>query len=103
MNFRLEIYVFLQKLCQHRKYLMNNRKSYNGLTQLSVEKFQKAVRRNETSETMAHFFIKNEAFIKSLPPPHHYTTFDEINEKIQKAYNIINPDQPKPEQLTLEL
>lgn len=95
MNFRLRTYSFLQKQIQQRKYLMLNRRSYNGLTELALGHFQEKMFRINSGPAMAKFLIDNEAFIRQIMHPLHYKTHDELTALITEANALIQPPTPK--------
>jgi DNA-binding MurR/RpiR family transcriptional regulator len=97
--FRLRGYNFLQQHIQHRKYLMANRRSYNGLTEYALGCFQEKLMRINSNQAMANFLSGNEAFIRQILHPLHQKTHNELTDLITEADLIIHP--PTPEQLKL--
>lgn len=109
MNFRLRAYKLLMTIIQRRFYLINNRKSYNGIMQVDLDRFRTKVIHAEDSLKMAALILDNEAFIRTIPHPLHKQTLSDLEDIISEAFHIREqhntPDQNlnKNNQLTLNL
>jgi hypothetical protein len=90
-KFRSEAYGQLQKLIQHRKFLLINNYSMNDLTMIKVECLQEKLLRINSDHSMAKFITDHAGMIRMLPPAHHIKTNQEVNELIETAENYLIP------------